>query len=63
MRSRPAAWAARCLGAEECCPLRRGWYGFRTRSAMRYVGSPIRAWPWCGSVNTAEPGPARHASP
>eukprot|EP00969_Alexandrium_andersonii_P101206 4464746-Alexandrium_andersonii.AAC.1 len=30
---------------------------------MRCVGSPIRTWPWWGSVNTAEPGPVHHASP
>eukprot|EP00969_Alexandrium_andersonii_P299283 13231332-Alexandrium_andersonii.AAC.1 len=30
---------------------------------MRYIGPPIRTWPWCGSVNTAEPGPVHHASP
>eukprot|EP00969_Alexandrium_andersonii_P243916 10776725-Alexandrium_andersonii.AAC.1 len=63
MHSWPAAWAARCLAAEERCPLRRGWYGFQTRSAMRCVGSPIRTWPWWGPVNTAEPGPVHHALP
>eukprot|EP00969_Alexandrium_andersonii_P329060 14540155-Alexandrium_andersonii.AAC.1 len=29
---------------------------------MRYVGSPVRTWPWYGSVNTADPGPMHHAS-
>eukprot|EP00969_Alexandrium_andersonii_P063585 2800001-Alexandrium_andersonii.AAC.1 len=61
MHSSPAIRAA--LARAAACPSRIIWKGFLTRSAMRWVGSPMRTWPWKGSAKLAEPGPVHQASP
>eukprot|EP00969_Alexandrium_andersonii_P357242 15448344-Alexandrium_andersonii.AAC.1 len=60
MRSSPAIRAALARAADE--PWRTVSYGFLTRSAVGWVGSPVRTWPWWGSAKPAEPGPAHQAS-